>query len=595
MGNVLQGPATEAGPGINELDDALLGSIFAIAGGLELGPSVTLVCRRWQRVFYAEPSIWSTFQLVPGPALLRQSAPGACRAWLGVQYRLLQRVAPAVATLVVRDSWCSDTASPDSPHLDTALALSLLSAPACTGLVLRTRSALADAAVQQVATLSRLTALQLSTPQVTPGTAAALGTLHNLRALRLDTAALPDGACASLSRLGSLTLLDIEAPQLPAGLAAVLTGLAGQLHTLCLRTVTAWHCGRAWGPQPEPLDEATIAAIYHCTALKELSLVLAKPLPPTALDSLPQLHHLRRLVVQAPPSQQPLALPVLAQLASLEAFDVGTVSSVDGPSSLGGLLQAPDGSRLRRCCLESAAGDAGGPAPAASLLLAGLRGLPDLQGLLCSLVPAGAALSSLQLADSRLPAEALAERGRTSALRCLGLRRLRLANCGSGLASERGGQVDAALDALSTQAPLLEELCIERGWLLPAAGWHSRWRRLRRLELRSVCVGGDLPDLTQGFEDLTAGLEELVFDVRCSDPLPRLPPALAAATALHSLTVFALAQLRHCDIREVLSCLPRLRRLHLPFAGVPAGVRAHLLLRQPQLELTGWAEDALRP
>lgn len=60
-------------------------------------PSVTLVCKRWNRVFYSEPRLWRAYRLAGPPAAAWEAlAPEGRERWLAVKCEQLQRVAGLV-------------------------------------------------------------------------------------------------------------------------------------------------------------------------------------------------------------------------------------------------------------------------------------------------------------------------------------------------------------------------------------------------------------------------------------------------------------------------------------------------------------------
>ncbi|KAL4434447.1 hypothetical protein ABPG75_000888 [Micractinium tetrahymenae] len=83
-------PAQPAPCSESLLPEPLLGAILGLAG-IKQGLSVTLVCKRWHRAFWAEPSLWRRFLLRPGRA----------HAALPARVEVLRRVAPLVAELTV--------------------------------------------------------------------------------------------------------------------------------------------------------------------------------------------------------------------------------------------------------------------------------------------------------------------------------------------------------------------------------------------------------------------------------------------------------------------------------------------------------------
>ncbi|KAL4443582.1 hypothetical protein ABPG75_011319 [Micractinium tetrahymenae] len=82
----------------SRLPNELLAAIFERAGAAE-GPSVTLVCKRWSRVFYSTPGIWRQFA-VAVPDLL-DFPEERQQQWAAARLGLLRRVAGMVESLRV--------------------------------------------------------------------------------------------------------------------------------------------------------------------------------------------------------------------------------------------------------------------------------------------------------------------------------------------------------------------------------------------------------------------------------------------------------------------------------------------------------------
>lgn len=59
-------------------------------------PAITLVCKRWRRLFHAEPSLWRDYRLMPSLGASTTSLP-----WLPCKLALLRRVARHVQKLCV--------------------------------------------------------------------------------------------------------------------------------------------------------------------------------------------------------------------------------------------------------------------------------------------------------------------------------------------------------------------------------------------------------------------------------------------------------------------------------------------------------------
>ncbi|EFN53320.1 hypothetical protein CHLNCDRAFT_137019 [Chlorella variabilis] len=77
------------------LPDVLLARILALAGRGEWR-TVTCVCKCWERLFFWEPSLWRTFDLVPPSDSPLHQGEEVERAWYAAQQRTLARVAAHV-------------------------------------------------------------------------------------------------------------------------------------------------------------------------------------------------------------------------------------------------------------------------------------------------------------------------------------------------------------------------------------------------------------------------------------------------------------------------------------------------------------------
>lgn len=183
-------------------------------------PAITLTCRRFQRLFYAESSLWRQCRVAP-PEGFSSLAPADQEAWATAQAARLARVAPLVADVSLVGSVCQ-----------LAPLVALLQPASLRGLALewaapRWQKALppghAAHAAATAAALQRfpaLTALELSfcPEEAEPAIPAALHRLPALRRLALRLANVPADIIAAAAQLQRLTFLRLSAGgPLPAG------------------------------------------------------------------------------------------------------------------------------------------------------------------------------------------------------------------------------------------------------------------------------------------------------------------------------------------------------------------------------------------
>lgn len=210
--------------------------------------------RRWNRVLHTTPSLWRCYELSASPMVL---TPGRLwwsveeqEAWLAAKLRQLQRVSPAVRSLVLGDTVGTDV-------MPEAL---------------------------QSLTASQLTYIEASEYDV-PLPAAAMRALARLTRLQeivfeRDEHPLPSNAGWALGRLTALRQLDLVSQHFPADLTSSLARLP-HLSSLCLCSTQA------------------LPAVQPLTALRKLrSLILKEErsgggltvLPATAFPGATNLH-----------------------------------------------------------------------------------------------------------------------------------------------------------------------------------------------------------------------------------------------------------------------------------------------------------------
>lgn len=215
----LPGPEADhsAPGGIDSLPDALLGHILALAGGMHEGPALTLVCKRWKHVFYAEPSIWRTVHLALPPATTAATDSTGRQLWLANKQSQLRHAAAQVHSVQVwhtteeqRGARCHRFSGP-SIHATWRLAdlLCLLRPDRLTSAELRWQPFAADLALGSFTQLTRLVLHDRLAP-APEATAAALRQLSHLRSLSVAATQLPAALVASAAQLSGLTALQLE-------------------------------------------------------------------------------------------------------------------------------------------------------------------------------------------------------------------------------------------------------------------------------------------------------------------------------------------------------------------------------------------------
>lgn len=259
--------------------------------------TITLVSRRWHRIFYSEPELWRSLHLTVSSANAAAAA-GQAQQWFASKSTLLHRVGGVVQHLVVADwrqtvgagagaQWASMQQLADQYggwHLSSSV-LAHLSPGALQSLRLHCE-AVDEAAAAALQHFSGLLQLNLHCEGDVPScVAAALPSLPQLQHLELAGSAMPQGLPAALQQLPQLTTLSCVSK------AGSLPGLS---------------------------------AVFPLTQLRELWWEDAKQPAPARVDV-----------------QQ-----LLAQLPHLEAWAIGKVMH----DWLDGKIQVRDGMRLLRCC-----------------------------------------------------------------------------------------------------------------------------------------------------------------------------------------------------------------------------------------------------
>ena len=278
---------------------------------------MTLVCRRWRRVYYASPDVWRSILLDPSP----QAPEGA---WLACKARLLRRVGHLVADAELRSTHQDRSASRHQAQLLEALHPSVV-----TGVTLnyRQHASQPEAAVCALRRFHRhLTRLDLSTYRLPACTSDVLRQLAALRLLRCCSQQAPDDLLEAAAALPALTSLELV---LGAPLSVALASTLGLLTTL--RHLCCWAVAEL-----PPEAWSGIAALPALTALQ----LKAGQHPAGALGQLaPLARHLRRLEldvlgagkdVALPAGRRPLQLGELTALAGLQEWRLGRCSLTRG-------------------------------------------------------------------------------------------------------------------------------------------------------------------------------------------------------------------------------------------------------------------------
>ncbi|KAL4424306.1 hypothetical protein ABPG75_001607 [Micractinium tetrahymenae] len=279
-----------APPTLLDLPDQLLGAILSLADTTSThkgGAALTRVCLRFRSIYWAEPSVWGTLRI---EAAALDFLPARRQvAWLAGKRALLQRVSPVVSALAVHDRAGALAIAARSMELGAAARVSSASAgtaPAGAGAGGTASSAPAAAATGAMARgngcrLEDLLCL------LHPGIA---------REVELEVhPALPEAALAALPRLGcQLTALNLDTRQLPPGTAAV------------LRRLRALHALRLGAAHVDAAAAAACAALRHLSRLElEASFFALPDLSPLAACA--SLAALR--LVDDSQRREPLLLP----------------------------------------------------------------------------------------------------------------------------------------------------------------------------------------------------------------------------------------------------------------------------------------------
>ena len=317
-------------------------------------PAVTLVSRRWQRVFYAEPDVWRSLQfsyLLPtsianaGHDLL----PSSATDWLASKLRLTKRVASLVTAAAVygsgyRPGFCQmfTTSAAGEATVDI---LQLLQPSKLMELAIPWRSEWPEAVLHAAARLTGLTKLQLSSWRVPQAAAITLRSLPHLCSLELTAAednssSLPDAVILVLPQFLRLTSLNLRCARLPQDTATTIASLT-QLCSLSLkannmpqavllalpslpRLVGVTTVGlelRCQYHAPPATAEQLSAAVCRLPRLHSLHFS-ADRIPQQLVDSIVRLTQLTRLGLESAKFEDARALQQLTGLRQLQQLQL---------------------------------------------------------------------------------------------------------------------------------------------------------------------------------------------------------------------------------------------------------------------------------
>ena len=172
-------------------------------------PRVTLVCKRWEGLFYAEPALWRHFLLRPAnPAFpSNETRPNPWGGWCAAKHRQLARVAGLVEVFEAgprRTDFGGMRAAAHASCWRLVQYISLLRPEVLTEAVLWWELA----ELPELLRFPRLTRLLLHDGyNLPPGAAAVLGRLPQLRSLALHAHEVSGGEMAAVLGLSQLTQL----------------------------------------------------------------------------------------------------------------------------------------------------------------------------------------------------------------------------------------------------------------------------------------------------------------------------------------------------------------------------------------------------
>ncbi|KAI7839857.1 hypothetical protein COHA_006420 [Chlorella ohadii] len=371
----------------------------------------------------------------------------------------------------------------------------------------------------------------------------------SLEWLHLEWASVDAAAAAALVRLSSLTELALDCHgKLPRCAVAALSRMP-QLLSLELR-FTAFPA--RLGTALQRLTQLTYLTCSSGSALPELSTVL----PLTRLRQLGWVEQRQDGSLQVDLQQ------LLARLPQLECCRVDSYADILSSLQVGG-------AELASCAVEGC-DQADGTVE--ELRLVAVVHMPSLQQLVAAALPAStqpSQLRSLAICSSSLSPPALVGCPFLGHLTSLSL---------SGCASLDGGP-EPMVEVLLQQAPRLQSLDLPFFFwteALPAAV-------TSRTGLTYLCLAANsLTELPPG--PYLHSLE--VLDLG-RNRWARVPPALAAATSLTDLCLGSdLSMVWPSADVDILSQMPRLRRLHLDDSSVPEHLLGLLSQRMPHLQIT---------
>ena len=274
-------------------------------------PTVTLVCRKWRDVFWAEPSLWRSIRLAqPCRSSAEEEAAGAAQQ-LQVLRRAARHVQAAEISAVHRSPQPAEAATWHAAELLLLLQPGTLRALALRHVATRSDApaCLPEAALDALPRLATgLTRLELAGSRLAGRpAAAALAQLRHLRQLSLHMGAVAGELLQAAAQLPALSRLELGSP--PAELPARMPELLGAL--MQLRQLACLGCG--------VLPAGTVAALAELPLLEEIDLAMS--LPREELPQLARLPALRRLeLCERRWGTGSLALPPPAAFPALQRY-----------------------------------------------------------------------------------------------------------------------------------------------------------------------------------------------------------------------------------------------------------------------------------
>lgn len=181
-------------------------------------PAIRLVCKAWNQALVAG-GLWRTFKLDAPANLVSKSQAGnaaatTAAAWLAGKLALLQRVAPHVQALVVRNSSGTIQALAGGTHLEGCLAEQQLAG--LRSLTLEIRPRLSQRLLKSAQRFQQLTELHiLSGGRLPANSSVVVAGLPCLRSLHVSSSQLDESLLAVILQRTALTALRLGASRQP--------------------------------------------------------------------------------------------------------------------------------------------------------------------------------------------------------------------------------------------------------------------------------------------------------------------------------------------------------------------------------------------